>query len=666
MTPRHLTLPTLTLLCAFLTTLLCPAQDQLDASEVFLQAFLLLKRSHKAEAAKDYATAVQKCQEASDMYDSIRRKWPRWRPDLLDFRRNKVREDLQRLQTRAAELGVTSDPSDPLSLPQRSSTNPSRINTSQGRPNSIARTPRAATPQARFELLEKEAARLRNEREQLLRNSSEQQRRNREANEALATAEQQVERLQRTLTQTQQELARLNKSDAAALTKQVDELKQQLAIATEGLREANERTKAVLAEFQAAQETIATMEKEREELIAQRDEMKAIINGLQTDGSTGQLVTENIRLREQLNATQAKLDDMRLQEVENNAEIAALRQEVTDLRLQLAQVQAENEGYKARLLELQGTLDGTDQELTFNPPSIGNEAARAENELLRNIIVKQLKQQTHRKKMRELIMGELQDVETGSESLMAQIDELAAEVPLNETEQAVVNSSGPPLTDVAAAGQAASYPILDNEPIEKKIARYAEAAAFNFEQGRYENAQGHYHEILRFAPDHVETLCNLGVIKIRLNQLEEAKGEFEKAIAAEASHSRSQFMLGVTLYHLTQLDESVAALNKSIELDPKNADYHHFLGVVHLERADWSAAETALQSALELRPRFPDAHYNLAALKLRLTPPDIAAAQRHYLSAKKQGLTPNEHMERRFRNAEAPSKASFEEQPPAS
>ena len=663
MTTRRISLLTITLVCSLLGTALSPAQETLDPSEVFLQAFLLLKRSHKAEAAKDYGTAAQKCQEASDMYDSIRRKWPRWRPDLLDFRRKKVRQDLLRLQARAEELGVSTDATSDLSLPQRSDNNNTGINTSRTRPNSIARTPRAPSPQARFDLLEKEVARLRNEREQLLRKSGNQQQRTREANDALATAQQQVERLQRTLAQTQGEMARLEKSDAAALAKQVDELKEQLATATQSLTEANERTKAVLAEFKIAQETIARMEQEREDLISQRDEMVAIINGLQTDGSTGQLVTENIRLREQLNATQAKLDDMKLDKAENNAEIIALRQEVSDLRMQLAQVQAENEGYKARLLELQGTLDGTDQELTFNPPSIGNAAARAENDLLRNVIVRQLKQQTHRKKMRELIMGELSELKTGSDSLLAQIEELTADVPLTEAEQAVVESTAP-ITAVAAGGTA-SYPIVDNEPVEKKIARYAEAAAFNFEQGRFENAENHYREILKFAPDHVETLCNLGVIKIRLNELEQAKAEFEKAIAVDETHSRCQFMLGVTLFHLSELDDSIAALNKSIELDAKNADYHHFLGVVHLERADWSGAETALQSALDLRPRFPDAHYNLAALKLRLTPPDIEAAQRHYLNAKKQGLTPNERMERRFKNAEVPAKANFTT-PPAS
>ena len=659
-TQRRLFALCLTLVCSlFITPLNSKAQDSLDPSEVFLQAFLLLKRSHKAEALRDYTTAAQKCQEASDMYDSIRRRWPSWRPAMLNNRRMKVRQDLQRYLARVAEMGLPTKSSSDLTLPQHSTTNSTGINTTRTPPNSIARTPRTASPQARFEMLEKEVARLRNERQQLLRKSGDQQKRTREANDALATAQQQVERLQRTLTQTQAEMARLDKADAATLANQVDELKKQLGNATKSLAEANERTKAVIAEFNVAQETIAQMEVEREELIGQRDEMVAIINGLQTDGSTGQLVTDNIRLREQLNATQAKLDEMQLDKAESDAEIAALRQEVSDLRQQLAQVQAENETYKTRLSELQGTLDDTDQELAFNPPSIGNAEARAENELLRNVIVRQLKQQTHRKKMRELIMGELRELESGSDSLLAQIDKLAADVPLTRTEQAAVESS----SLLIATGDAASYPIVDNEPAEKKIARYAEAAAFNFEQGRFESAQNHYEEILNFAPDHVETLCNLGVIKIRLNELEQAKMDFETAIEADDSHDRCHFMLGVTHYHLADLDAAVIALNKSIELDPKNADYQHFLGVVHLERADWTAADAALQSALELRPRFPDAHYNLAALKLRLTPPDIDAAQRHYLTAKKQGLTPNESMERRFRITEAPTKASFQGTP---
>ena len=625
--------------------------DDVQPSDVFLQAFRLLREARQLEAAGDYAGAAAKCRGASQMYDSIARKWPAWMPDMLDWRRKKVRQDFKRLHKRALE----SPPGLPAEakggeLPRRGPGSPGTGGKGWTKPQGIAPAPRALTPMEKYKMLQREVVRLRADRDRLLRSSQEQQTNAVAVNRALEVERHRVKQLQTELSAAQAELENLKGIGLAALRNQVDELKKQLAMATESLKEANERTDLVLAEYEKAQKTIAEMTLRQDQLTQQRDEMAAIIKGLQTDESTAQLVTENVRLREQLNAARARIEELEAEDIESAAEIAHLREEISHLRLQLATTKAQNEAYKQRLIELQGSLDETDWELTFNPPAIGNDAARKENQLLRQIISRQLTRQAFRQQKRELIIAELQDLESGSDQLIAQIDVLAAEVPLSEEERAALRAGAPVASAAinAVGPVSAEAPTVGSESVDRKVARFAEAAAYNFDRGRYESAEAHYEDILQFAPQHVESLCNLGVTQVRLNKVEEARSSFERAILADPNSGRAQFLHGVSYFHLGDLQMAIASIEKAIGLEPNDVEQPSFLGVIHYFRGEWDDAVSTLQSALAIQPRHAPAHYNLSLALLKRTPPNPGGALEHYNQAIKLGLPPNERMERYF------------------
>lgn len=626
------------------------AADALKPSDVFLQGFMLLREVRKLEAAGQYAAAAQKNREAGEMYASIARRWPAWQAEMLETRRKKVREAQRRLDRVAADAaaaGVDGSEEGELSLPSRSGERPSVSLPNTQRPAGVATPPRAKTPRQKFQMLEREVERLRADRARLIRQSQDQADHSAAANRNLGLEREKVARLQTDLDVAKAKLNRLEGSGVVALQQQVEELTAQLSEATEKLKSQNDQTEKLLAAYESAQDQIAEMTLQTEELTQQRDEMAAIIKGLQTGESSLELVTENARLREQLNATQARVDQLEFDKLEDQAEIERLRLEVSQLRVELAQVKQENEAYKQRLLELQGSLDETNQELTSLPMDAENAVVRQENTMLRDIIERQLRQQAFRQQKRALMIEELQSVELGSDELIAKIDELVEEAPLSPEDRALLSSkrdipghSDPSMTAV---------PVLGGDSADRKISRFAEAAAYNYGMGRYESAAIHYEDILKFAPQHMETLCNLGVTRIHLNQVEEARGLFDRAILADEASSRAHFMHGVASYYLEDNESAVASLQKAIALEPNDVEIVSFLGVVHLVRANWTEAIQALASAVDLQPRHAVANYNLSYALLQQDRPDPKRALVHYNKAIKLGLAPNERMESYFR-----------------
>lgn len=622
--------------------------ESMQPPDVFLQGFMMLREVRKLEAAGDYQAAARKCQEAGEVFYSIAQQWPAWQPDIVEGRRKKVRENCRRLQERAIEEGQTG--SDALTLPQRQTASPGvRMQTGRDLPNGIATPPRAVTPRQKFNMLEQQVNYLRDVRAGLLRQIEDHMDNAKMANRNLGIEREKVANLEGELAVAQEELDRLEGSGVVALKNQVEELKGQLALATEKLAEQNAHTDELLAAYEDSQQQVAELRRLAEDLTQQRDDMAAIIKGLQTGGSPMELVTENATLREQLNATQARVDELELDKIDDQAEIARLREEVSQLRLELAAVKQENEAYKERLAELQGSLDDIDRELAIDPSVADSDAARHENGLLRQIISRQLKRQAFRQQARELIIGELQDLEAGSDELVAKIDSLVEEAPLSEEEQAVLRSKTK-LTGIAGpAGVTDEAPKSGDGSVDGKTTRFAEAAAYNFGIGRYESAAIHYEEILEFAPQHVETLCNLGVTKIYLNRVDEARDLFDRAILADETSSRAHFMRGVACFYLDDSEAAVASIKKAMEIEPDNSELPSFLGAIYTDRGDWENAIEALTLTLNLQPSDAVAHYNLSYALLNQEQPDPKRAQEHYHKSVKHGLTPNERLENYFK-----------------
>jgi len=619
------------------------AQRELKPGDIFLQGHMLLQEARRHEDALNYELAAAKSREASEMYDSIALKWPTWQTEMLDNRRKKVRRDYARYQ----DLALDQKNVDDMGLPQRGPGGPGIAVKPWSRPGVIAPLPRAATPRQKYQQLQREVDTLRESRNKLITQSQEQQSHTMASNRALGKERERVAQLETQLANAQVELKRLDGVGVVALKNQVEDLTTQLETATAGLTEANKQNREFLAEFERIENERQQMSLQLEEVTRQRDDMTAIIKGLQTGDSTLALATENSKLREMLNVAQRRVDELELDKLENEAEIASLKEEVSQLKMELVLLKNENAEAQQRLVDMQALLDGNAQQSTFNPPSVQDEAVRQENEVLREIIDRQLKQQKFRQEKREIVIAELEALEEGSDELIAQIDSITAEAPLTDEQKAVVQRAGAATMAVAQLARLSSE--VGNEAVDRKISRYAEAAAFNFEKERFEEAQLHYAEILDFAPRHMETIYNLGVTKLKLNDVKEAQRLFERGALLEPTNDRVHYMLGVCCYYMDAVDDAIMAVRKAHELNPGASDATGFLGLIYYFRGDLEKAVVALQSAVELAPREPRWHYNLCLALGRQASPDLARSFKHYEEAKKLGLQPDDRMEETFR-----------------
>lgn len=619
------------------------AQRELKPGDIFLQGHMLLQEARRHEDALNYELAAAKSREASEMYDSIALKWPTWQTEMLDNRRKKVRRDYARYQ----DLALDQKNVDDMGLPQRGPGGPGIAVKPWSRPGVIAPLPRAATPRQKYQQLQREVDTLRESRNKLITQSQEQQSHTMASNRALGKERERVAQLETQLANAQVELKRLDGVGVVALKNQVEDLTTQLETATAGLTEANKQNREFLAEFERIENERQQMSLQLEEVTRQRDDMTAIIKGLQTGDSTLALATENSKLREMLNVAQRRVDELELDKLENEAEIASLKEELSQLKMELVLLKNENAEAQQRLVDMQALLDGNAQQSTFNPPSVQDEAVRQENEVLREIIDRQLKQQKFRQEKREIVIAELEALEEGSDELIAQIDSITAEAPLTDEQKAVVQRAGAATMAVAQLARLSSE--VGNEAVDRKISRYAEAAAFNFEKERFEEAQLHYAEILDFAPRHMETIYNLGVTKLKLNDVKEAQRLFERGALLEPTNDRVHYMLGVCCYYMDAVDDAIMAVRKAHELNPGASDATGFLGLIYYFRGDLEKAVVALQSAVELAPREPRWHYNLCLALGRQASPDLARSFKHYEEAKKLGLQPDDRMEETFR-----------------
>jgi TolA-binding protein len=186
---------------------------------------------------------------------------------------------------------------------------------------------------------------------------------------------------------------------------------------------------------------------------------------------------------------------------------------------------------------------------------------RQENELLRSIVLKQLRRQAQMKQAKELLLTQLDRVGARSDTLLGLVEDMARGSQLSEEEKALFKApqfeeilaaasaaggaSVPVPADAADAVQAANTAVMSatliapgNGPspagvspdgvIEKQkltveLAQIDKAARLDFKEGRHAEAEAGFLEYLRYLPQNVPCLCNLGVLKITMKNYSEAE-----------------------------------------------------------------------------------------------------------------------------------------------
>ena len=149
-------------------------------------------------------------------------------------------------------------------------------------------------------------------------------------------------------------------------------------------------------------------------------------------------------------------------------------------------------------------------------------------------------------------------------------------------------------------------------------------AAALVNQGRLQEAEAVYRELISEGTGNHAIFNNLGVLLGKRGELAAAIESYKKAIELNPENPNAYYNLGKIHKRHGDLALAIASYEKAIELNPNDSEVHLRLGNALNEKGDRPAAIDSYKKALELEPNYPDAYNNLGnALKEQ---GDLAAA----------------------------------------
>ncbi len=744
------------------------AAAAVDPSELFLRAFTSVQQAETAERDGKLKLAMSKYRFAATLLDQINQNHPNWQPLIVGYRSRKTSEAITKLQTKIDVQAPASAPVAPADLPpappppagpgaggsnSANSANsgdyfalpePDRAGgggnaTAGGRRAADAASNNApaapdARASARAEAAVNKAAQearakidrlqdeLKNTRKQLdaaqrERESAQKERETarkeqrrlkdqlEEAQDDLKTAVKKVEQTKtdrdslaadREKLQARLKEAGVKNAEAAAATRkelrqEIEKLSDRLTKADEVAKDASRERDALAAKYAAATKKNAA---------GTRGELPKEVNDrLET------LAAENTTLTQKLATAERTIADLNVEAAKRKGEAEAVQGELTKLRQQLAESRDKNDQADTQLVALRKQLDeGAERMKEGLPKEEANKLAK-ENELLRNISLRLLKQQNVRAQASKLLGEELVRLEVQSKNVTDQLAVLGQpSVQLTDEERTLFKdplvaisdnadpstlaasivavsparggdgaptgaastsgngnlpppppgASSPSPEAGAASAATAGSPSLPgtaptpapNPPVPENLIPLAREAKEQLDQGRFPEAEASYEKLVARAPKSVYGLANLGVVLSRQGKLKSAETKLKKAVALAPNDPFSQATLGIVYYQMRRFDDAIECLTRAIALDPKTASAHNYLGITSFQKGWPEAAVEELDKALALRPDYADAHFNLAVVYALNQPPSKEKAMQHYKRATELGAAPDPALEK--------------------
>jgi tetratricopeptide (TPR) repeat protein len=683
------------------TSIVVGQQD--DPSEIFLKAYLSAQQGEKLEHENRFKTALGKYRFAGSLIEQLRRSHADWQPAIVEYRGRKISEGILRIQKRTTRQNALSASASPL--PEVAPSLPESQGWSEPGPEVVAPQPDETISQASRDAASKEATKkLRGKVDQLqaaldkahtdldgARKEKEAvNTRLQETNSKLERAQDDLDKTTKSEHQTRDELAQTKESLRASQTSQessireqqqlrseVAHLKDALAAADEARLTAEKQRDDTQAKFAAANEQITALEHQRDEALAQLRVVQGSEQGVQL------LLAEKDDLKQKLANAEEKVRDLGESDPVNAKIFAEMNQQVAQLQEKLSESQKRNDYLAARAAELAVQLDeaGTELQVAKLAGANSEESAQLarENELLRNIVVRERQEEARRDETRKLVVAELGRLKIRSDTLNKQIELLAQPVTkLNSEELALlrqpvvsvadqraglfkasfvfekkssVNSIGAATADAnATSGGEGDARINRPDPskadLPPKVRGLVRAAGKNFQQGNYRAAEKQYQQILAEDPNNLDALSNLGVVYVRSGNLQAAGSVLEKAVAIAPNNDFLLTTLGVVQYRQSKFDEAIVQLTKAIAINPKSATAHNYLGIAASQKGRQEEAEKEILQALASNPDDADAHFNLAVILITTQPGSKELAKEHYARATALGIEPSPSLEK--------------------
>lgn len=630
------------LLLLVISILSTPIASAQDPGTIYLEAYLQVEDAEKLEKESKFSEALRKYSDAKNILDNIARDHRGWRPEVLDYRRRKVNEAIDRCRK-----SVPKDERPNINNPEPNNPNNNAANILDQRDETIKKL--EAAKQQLTENLQKTQADY-NKAINDLKTSK-------EAQTSLAN--------ELALAQNKLETGGLGEDKEKTLREEIAHLQNDLAIVNESFVKAKKRNTELQAEIEKVKDSTDSIEAQKAELQIERQRIQELINGV-TDDDLKKLLAENTTLKKELSDARTEVQRLSSEKERDAEEIASLKLRIKTVEDRLAAIQLENSEYQEKIVGLSEKLKSTENKLAkaLESPdgrrSIAQEALN-ENKTLRSIVKRQIMQQAWRKQAKELVLAELTRQGVASRGLINQIEKLAGKgTILTEQEQALLRESligdlgeQSGLILVQGNEQEIKYPQMgDNNDgelskvgLNENLTQYAAAIAYDFAKGDFEKCANEYSKILSLAPNNVYTIRNLGLANLRLGQREEAENLLKKAIEIQPNDGYSHFLLGVYYYRIGMDEEAIQSIDRGLAIAPDNAKAHHYLGAICIKQGLRDRAIKEFESVIAIDPSFGDAYYNLAYLYATSNPKRLDLARDCYLRAQQNGTSADNAMD---------------------
>ncbi len=752
-----------------------PAAAQDDSAREYFSAYQEFQRAERLEREGRSADAIAKFRYVATQLSQIKAQSPDWQPMVIDFRLNKTKEAIVRLEGSLdsptlgppPDLPMAGDDDDVLPPVRPTRRDPG------GAPPTISISPAGDDDTAPLPAAEEDFSTdsgaggdLQRLRDQLSaeKNRSEELRGQLQQGEAeLSNVSMELEKTKVVVVNLTTQLRQLDGANGASaeasgaaseeiqkLTDAAKELEATVAAAAAEKEELNCRiaesakqveelagkvqtAEARTAELEAERETLATardeavkaadeakaevqtlsvrvteLEEERTQLIAARDEAQQQAAEAKTAlEKSADLIEANRQLEEKLAQAAQQIEGLASDASAKETVITGLQSDLDTVRAELADAQTKLRDDRARFDQLQLVNDQLLKEYdevtgALAAVKLGDVTAaeaqliQQENEVLRGIIMRQIKEQARREHAYRLAQEEMDRLEIRSDTLNDKINELAkptlelsaaeqemlkrpvvtvleasagtisaqvellkpkvddvaattetvvaedgvgqetvvetttTEAPAETTAEAVATDAAPGTESAAAAAS------LDTELPSEVMALISEARD-QFVRGNFAASEELYQKFVELQPNSVVGLANLGVAQFRQGKLTAAQLALEKAIAVDPKDAFSLTTLGAVMIEQNRIEDAITYLERANESSADDPITLNYLGVASSQLGQFGKAEQSLRRAITVEPGYAEAHFNLAVIYATAKPPSIALAKRHYEKALELG-----------------------------
>jgi len=488
--------------------------------------------------------------------------------------------------------------------------------------------------------------------------------------------------------------------DSGALRDQIAKLQQQVdsnaadyAKSQQQIADLNKARPEQEKLIQQKQDELAAAKDAAEKLRAELDKANQKNADLQhhSDESDDRLK----KLQDQLAVLSKTMPQKDKELADAQGEAGKLRSELTDVKSKLSDLEKKALSGNDQLKELKDSLAEKDAQLARykkrKGKSVGDEKMAEENDLLRGIVLRQVKEEARRSQARRLLEDEMKRLNVQSQTLSDQITILSTpateltpqERSLFKAGQMVVADYGngkieasvsAPITKVDSASvtttaqesnvsdqgsssreatpsrpsTSAAKTNADSQeiPWEGKLKECLAKAKDEFDRQDYLQAENTFQEALKISPDDYFALSNIGVVEFQLGKMTEAETYLKRAASKSKDSSFALTTLGIVHYRQQRLDDAQKVLRKAVEVNSQDFTAHNYLGIVLAASGNGKAGEGEIMRAIEINPQYADAHFNLAVIYATGKPPAKMMAKKHYAKAIELGAPPDPSLER--------------------